>query len=62
MIKPNKYNSVEMEQICSISSRMDKLGNLFYYVEFYHSSDVGFTAARFAHLSSAMDFITNNLK
>lgn len=62
MKQPIKYKSDEIEVIASISTRKDRLGNVFYAVEYLHSREIGTLMHRFTHLSSAIDFIQSNLK
>ncbi len=62
MIKPVKYKSDAVSQLASISTRRDRLGNIFYYVEFFHSHDVGVIGFRCDNLSSCIDVIKNNLE
>ena len=58
---PTLYNSEEQEKLLTLSTRCDKLGNVYHYVE-YFENDGTQNYARFAHLSSAMDFISSNFK
>lgn len=58
---PNLYSSEEVTKELSISTRSDKLGNIFHYVE-YLNNDGSSDYARFEHLSSALDFIHSNFK
>lgn len=61
MIKSVKFKSDEVSKLASITTRRDRLGNVFYYVEFYHSCDVGTIGFRCDNLSSCIDIIKNNL-
>lgn len=58
---PTLYNSDEQEKLLTLSTRSDKLGNVYHYVE-YCENDGTNNYARFAHLSSALDFINSNFK
>lgn len=58
---PTFYNSEEHSQDLVLSTRSDKLGNIYHYVE-YRNSDGSKDYARFEHLSSALDFIHSNFK
>lgn len=55
------YNSVERQQLLTLTTRADKLGNIFHVVE-YSNNDGSKDYACFAHLSSALDFIQSNFK
>lgn len=61
---PKMYNSVERSCELKMTTRADKLGNVFYCVEYTnYSSTPAFTDyVTFKHLSSALDFITSNFK
>lgn len=52
---PTLYNSEEEDKLLILSTRRDKVGNIFYYVEYV--SDGSNDYVRFEHLSSALDFI-----
>lgn len=61
MKRPLKYNSDEVDKIASISTRTDKLGNVFFYVEYFHSYDVGMLGFKCDSLFTAVDIIKNNI-
>lgn len=58
---PNFYNSTEEQRELTLSTRSDKLGNIYHYVEYLNNDDTK-DYARFEHLSSALDFIHSNFK
>ncbi len=58
---PSKYNSNRVRLLTSIECRQSKDGKVFFYVEIWHSHDVGMLGFRFESLSSAYDFIKSNL-
>lgn len=58
---PSKYNSNCVRLLTSIESRQAKDGKVFFYVEIWHSHDVGMLGFRFESLASAYDFIKSNL-
>lgn len=58
---PTLFNSTEQEKLLTLSTRTDKLGNVYHYVE-YSNNDGSQDYARFQHLSSALDFIHSNFK
>lgn len=58
---PTLYNSDLEQTELTLSTRTDKLGNIFHYVEFYNNDGTK-DYARFEHLSSALDFIHSNFK
>lgn len=58
---PSFYSSEEHSKDLVLSTRSDKLGNVYHYVEFKNNDD-SFSYARFNHLSSALDFISSNFK
>lgn len=55
------YNSVENSSILSLTTRRDKVGNVFHVVE-YFNNDNSKDYACFKHLSSALDFIDSNFR
>lgn len=57
--KPTFYNTFEDKKELVLSTRSDKLGNVFHYVQYYNA-DGSSDYVRFSHLSSAMDFINSN--
>lgn len=58
---PKLFNSEEVTQELKLSTRCDKLGNIFYCVEF-NDNDGNRDYATFQHLSSSLDFIQSNFK
>lgn len=56
---PIMYKTVERSQALSLTTRADKLGNIFHCVEYTNHEGVR-DYAMFKHLSSAMDFISTN--
>ena len=58
---PSFYSSEEQSKDLVLSTRTDKCGNVYHYVEF-KNNDHSFSYARFNHLSSALDFIHSNFK
>lgn len=57
---PNKFKSDIVNNILTIDTRRDKLGNVFYYLEFsFEGKARGY---RFEYLSSVIDFISSNFK
>lgn len=58
---PNLFNTDEEQKELVLSTRSDKLGNIFHYVEFLNN-DGSKDYARFIHLSSALDFINSNFQ
>lgn len=58
---PSLYSSEIKEELLTLSTRCDKLGNIYHYVE-YQNNDGSPGYARFSNLSSAMDFISSNFK
>lgn len=61
VIRPRFYKSVLQYYVLQISMRKDKLGELFYYVEYTDNDNVP-RVVYFAHLSSVLDFINSNFK
>lgn len=61
VIRPRFYKSVLQYYVLQISMRKDKLGELFYYVEYTDNDNVP-RHVYFAHLSSVLDFINSNFK
>lgn len=59
---PIRFKTDETSVILHVSTRVDKAGNIFYFVE-YPNLDSGLTEyVAFKHLSSALDFIQTNFK
>ena len=56
---PLFYKTEELAQDLRLSTRRDKLGNIFHCVEFYDNDNVP-NYSFFVHLSSALDFIHSN--
>lgn len=59
--KPQNYKMVEETNVLVLSSKSDKLGNLYYCVE-YSLIGLGKHYSMFQNLSSALDFINSNFK
>lgn len=57
--KPTLYNSDLKDDIMHISCRSDKLGNVYYYVEYVNGSGTK-DYVRFAKMQSVIDFINSN--
>lgn len=53
------FKTIERSQALSLTTRSDKLGNIFYCVEYLNHEGVK-DYAMFKKLSSAMDFISTN--
>lgn len=58
---PCLYNSEVKENLLTLTTRVDKVGNVYHYVE-YQDNDGSNNYARFSNLSSAIDFISSNFK
>lgn len=62
-MKPTMYNSTEISPLVKVSSRRDKKGNVFFYVE-YDFDKVSAAQCppyvRFSSMSSVLDFINSN--
>lgn len=58
---PSLYNTEIVDKLLSLSTRSDKLGNIYHYVE-YQDTDGSENYARFNNLASALDFISSNFK
>lgn len=56
---PLFYKTEELKQNLRLSTRVDKLGNVFHVVEYFDSDDKP-NYSFFVHLSSALDFIHSN--
>ena len=56
---PLFYKTEELNQDLRLSTRVDKLGNVFHVVEYFDSDDKP-NYSFFVHLSSALDFIHSN--
>lgn len=56
--KASLYNTSHVEEIITISSRADKLGNIYFYVEYV--ADGSKRYCRFSAMSSVLDFVKSN--
>ena len=54
-MKPTLFKCEKVDDVIKLTSRRDKLGNIYYFVEFD-----GDRYSRFKHMSSAIDFIESN--
>mgnify|MGYP007069895038 CR=1 FL=1 len=59
---PKKINSETFQTSLVVSSRFDKLGNLFYLVEFHDEDDNKLSYVYFEKMSSVLDFINSNFR
>lgn len=57
---PLFFKTEELTQDLRLSTRVDKLGNVFHVVEYFDSDDKPNYSFFFVHLSSALDFIHSN--
>lgn len=57
--KPTLYNSDFEYNILQVSARSDKMGNVFFYVEF-ENNDGSKNYVRFSSMLSVVDFIKSN--
>lgn len=60
-LTPKKYNSEHLEDVVKLTSRSDKLGNVFHCVEYWHPRH-GSSYVTFERLESAFDFINSNFR
>lgn len=60
-VLPSYYNSDLVGTQLRLETRSDKMGNIYHYVFYVDNNDVQ-QYARFAHLSSAFDFINCNFR
>lgn len=58
---PLFYKTEEVKQDITLTTRRDKLGNVFHVVEYVDNHDKS-DYAFFTHLSSALDFIQSNFR
>lgn len=56
-----KYKTEELSEELRLSTRRDKLGNIFHCVDFCNN-DGSMDYVMFSKLSSALDFINSNFK
>ena len=59
---PKKYNTDQLDNVLVVSARTDKLGNLFYLVEFRDEDDNCLSYVSFSKMSSVLDFIQSNFR
>lgn len=59
--QPLLYKTVERDCELKLTTRSDKLGNIFHVVEYLDNQHLK-QYAFFMHLSSALDFISSNFK
>lgn len=57
-LQPRKYKSELLHPVLTVECRQDRLGNIFYLVDFVRDG-IPFSFA-FEYLSSAIDFINSN--
>lgn len=58
---PKMYNSEHDKDIIKLSTRCDKMGNIFHCVEYHHPRN-GSSYVTFEKLASALDFIHSNFR
>lgn len=56
-----KHNTEHEKDILKLSTRSDKLGNVFHFVEYSHPIH-GSSYVTFQRLESALDFIQSNFR
>lgn len=57
---PRKYKSELIEDIIKVTSRQDRLGNIFYLVEYSDPDSEYMRNAAFEKMESVFDFLKNN--
>lgn len=58
-MRPTKYKSESVKPIIQVEQRVNRLGEIFYYVEF-NTNDGVRHGISFSSLSSVLDFFKNN--
>lgn len=58
-MKAREYNSSVVKPILALETRSDKLGNIFFYVE-YLTNDGSYQYVTFEKMTSVIDFINSN--
>lgn len=57
---PRKYNSEQVNTVVTVTSRRDRLGNVFFYVEYERKGEI--IGLALSDFSSVLDFVRNNLR
>lgn len=58
---PMKFKTEELSEELRLSTRRDKLGNIYHCVDYINNNGTP-DYVMFSHLSSALDFIHSNFK
>lgn len=58
-MKATKFKSEQIKVVFSVSSRIDRMGKIYFYVD-YQDDTMTSRYCRFENMSSVMDFVKSN--